>query len=132
MESVVSSIPFEAIFHYSPSFDYPVICSFMGVEIGKSAESYYNLTDDQIIALLQERPVAIAVSATGWENYGSGIFKCGPTDPINHAVLLVGYEPDHWIIKNSWGNDWGESGYIKVTRTPLINCKIGSAVYRTF
>lgn len=91
MDSVVSTIPFEAIFHYSPAFEYPVICSFMGVEIGKTAESYYNLTDDQIIALLQERPVAVAVSATGWENYGSGVFKCGATDSINHAVLLVGY-----------------------------------------
>ena len=32
-------------------------------------------------------------------------------DLIDHAVLLIGYNSTHWIIKNSWNTQWGENGY---------------------
>lgn len=28
-----------------------------------------------------------------------------------HAVCLVGYTPDHFIVRNSWGDDWGDNGF---------------------
>lgn len=71
---------------------------------------------------LQKGPVSVGVDASGiaFKFYKKGIIKkwCG-TD-IDHAVLLVGYGTDsgvdYWLVKNSWGKDWGESGYFRVLR----------------
>lgn len=59
-------------------------------------------------------PLTVAVDASRWGSYGSGVFQC-TTSSINHAVLLVGYDANgNWRIKNSWGTGWGESGYIRL------------------
>jgi C1A family cysteine protease len=40
-----------------------------------------------------------------------------------HAVLIVGWTSDNcWIVKNSWGPDWGENGYFRIK---FSNCRIG-------
>lgn len=35
---------------------------------------------------------------------------------VNHAMLIVGYTKDAWILKNWWGSKWGEDGYMKLRR----------------
>jgi len=72
------------------------------------------------------------VAAGGWGFYASGVFSCGLNDTVNHAVLLVGYDADSWLIKNSWADTWGDSGYIRINRTNGVNCSIGIGVFRTF
>jgi cathepsin L len=52
------------------------------------------------------RPVSVAVDATNWSPYKTGIFNNCLTR-LNHAVLLVGITAQYWLIKNSWGVTWG-------------------------
>lgn len=57
--------------------------------------------------------------------YTEGIYTSAPHqraewEPVDHAVLLVGYGLEagrkYWILQNSWGKDWGEGGYIRMLR----------------
>lgn len=39
-----------------------------------------------------------------------------PSDTVNHAMLVVGYTKHYWILKNWWGEMWGEDGYMRLRR----------------
>ena len=62
---------------------------------------------------IAQRPVSVGVDANNWSFYGGGVFdNCGSS--IDHGVVAVAYTSDYWVIKNSWGASWGESGYIRL------------------
>lgn len=74
-------------------------------------------------------PISVAIDSTSLKNYAGGIYnnkQCGSF--LNHGVLAVGYGSenslDYWIIKNSWGSDWGEEGYIKIARNQDDLCGV--------
>ncbi|HPF71390.1 MAG TPA: C1 family peptidase, partial [Candidatus Krumholzibacteria bacterium] len=74
----------------------------------------------QIKAALQNGPVCTGIDASPeFEAYGGGCYDV-PGQTINHLVLIVGYDDracggaGAWLIKNSWGSDFGEAGYIWV------------------
>jgi cathepsin L len=76
-----------------------------------------------IRALAEEGPVAVSVSAGTWFDYDSGVFdNCAKDAVIDHAVTAIGYGEDqesgskYWLIQNSWGQDWGEDGHIRLLR----------------
>ena len=67
---------------------------------------------------LRHGPIAAAIDGDDYKimHYKSGIFD----DPhncvndmkhLNHAVVIVGYTPEYWIVRNSWGKNWGIDGY---------------------
>lgn len=75
--------------------------------------------ESQLAIALDKQPVSVAIMATSAvQLYKHGIFNdssCG--GGINHGVLAVGYASDYFKVKNSWGENWGESGFIRFART---------------
>ncbi|TXG49440.1 hypothetical protein EZV62_025315 [Acer yangbiense] len=86
--------------------------------------------EDQIAAhLVHHGPLAIGLNAVYMQTYMGGVscpLICSKRR-LNHGVLLVGYgskgfsilrlsNKPYWIIKNSWGKNWGENGYFHLCR----------------
>ena len=66
--------------------------------------------DEIKAAIFAYGTVAVGIAASqGMSNYTGGIWAGDGSTELNHAVNLVGWGVDHWILKNSWGN-WGENG----------------------
>lgn len=68
-------------------------------------------------AIYQYGPVCVAVAADSYfQAYTGGVFDHNSTVSVNHAVLLVGWDDSKgaWIMKNSWGTEWGEAGYMYI------------------
>jgi len=70
-----------------------------------------------------------------FDHYASGIFDvpgCPAFENLNHAPLVVGYGTengtDFWKVKNSWGPDWGDQGYLRVKRNVNM-CGIATSTY---
>jgi len=81
-------------------------------------------TDQAIMAtLVSGGPVSVSVDVSGdnFKNYKSGVFNTPAQGSISwHAMLIVGWGTDagtdYWIIKNQWGTNWGEKGYLRFLR----------------
>eukprot|EP01132_Coremiostelium_polycephalum_P008252 gene8252-10140_t len=79
----------------------------------------------------QQGPIGVGfIAYSDVYDYRSGILTCDMStlqnQTINHNVLLIGYnqEQNYYIIKNSWGRDWGENGFARVSADPNFDCGI--------
>ena len=81
-------------------------------------------------------PVSVAIDASidSFRFYKDGVYTerwCND-ESHNHGVLVVGYgnDPvthhDYWLVKNSWGADWGDEGYIKMRRNHANMCGVAT------
>ena len=78
-------------------------------------------TEELIMGALSKQPLTAGMHAPdSLFSYKSGVFleeNCPNTvETNNHAVVLAGYSPDTFLVKNSWGVSWGEDGYFRVKR----------------
>jgi len=53
---------------------------------------------------------------TGWMYYSNGLFEGPCGNDINHGITIVGFTDSAWIIRNSWGGDWGDDGYMLMAK----------------
>ena len=84
--------------------------------------------DLAVMEALLDGPVSVAIKASlkSFMLYKEGIYddpEClnNRVNSLDHEVLLVGYGVNeqnvpYWIVKNSWGDQWGEGGYVMMRR----------------
>ena len=130
--------------------DYPYTgrggqCKFDKSKIAASVSNFsvVSVDEDQVAAnLVKNGPLAVGINAVYMQTYIGGVscpYLCGKH--LDHGVLLVGYgaaayaairfkEKPFWIIKNSWGESWGEHGYYRLCRGPHAHnlCGVDSMV----
>lgn len=99
--------------------------SFLKAQPEVRIQGFVHLKDNSarkaMAALVTAGPLTVGVEASGWMSYVSGIFdSCGVDATVDHAVLMVGYGSDsrlpYWKIRNSWGQGFGEEGFIRLRR----------------
>lgn len=111
--------------------EYPYVAQQEQCQDCKNVVSISNYSDierndEKILKrVVSNQPVSVAIQANQptFQQYSRGIYSdenCGTQ--LDHGVLVVGYgydmfhQMDYWIVKNSWGTEWGEDGYIRIQR----------------
>lgn len=113
-------------------------CRYDPSDIGATVSGYVDLPEGdeeklkEVVAQTGTVSVAIDASHGSFQSYSSGIYDepdCS-TSNLDHAVLVVGYGSqdgaDYWLVKNSWGESWGDNGYILMSRNNNNQCGIAS------
>ena len=95
--------------------------------------------------LVKNGPLAVSFEVyPDFQHYKGGVYvhtgledKFNPFQITNHVVVIVGYGREEtsgqnfWTVKNSWGPDWGESGFFRIRRGS-DECGIESIAVESF
>jgi cathepsin O len=112
-------------------------CRLQSSATGAQVASNYSCSEligeeDKIVELLATHgPVTVAVDATNWQYYVGGVIQWNCDASVNHAVQIVGYDktstPHHYIVRNSWGSNFGDNGYLYIATNKNL-CGIATEV----
>jgi len=123
-----------------PYADYPYTsengdsgsCQFNAGDIIAKISSFTTIgSEQQAQSYMQSNgPLSVCVDAESWQYYNGGIITtssdCGTS--LDHCVGITGYGTQdgvsYWWVRNSWGSDWGQSGYLQVQSMQDV-CGIG-------
>jgi len=118
-------------------------CAFSKTNVGATLTGMVNVTsgdehDLQVKAYIAPVSVAIDASDPSFQFYDFGIYtsnQCqNDVNSLDHGVLVVGWGFDSgwfgnsswWVVKNSWGDEWGMSGYIHMAKDMNNMCGIAT------
>merc|ERR1712042_257246 len=114
-------------------------CKFNATTVGCTITSWTDIPagsePDLQKAIATVGPISVAIDASQYtfQLYKGGIYydeNCS-SQYLDHGVLAVGYgtekKGDYYLVKNSWGTDWGMEGYIMMSRNRNNNCGIATA-----
>jgi len=98
-------------------------CAFNKANVVAQLKGYVNNTNGEagLYKLASTvGPVSVCVDASSWSAYTGGVLTTC-TSYVDHCVQLVGYgnygaafPGAFWIVRNSWGTDWGMGGFIEI------------------
>lgn len=119
----------------------PVVGTALRYHVLGSQDAGPSFEDIAYVVGVLKRPVSIVVQADGnWKKYAKGVFNdCTPSSGMNHLVVIEGYDCESavgktgncefdsagnlpagvgtWLIRNSWGEKWGDHGWITTKAT---------------
>jgi len=126
-----TGLPSESCFPYTATdSNCSPLCADWNTSTHKISDYDYVTTAAVTVNALKTALAAYGPLATTMEvyddfyYYSGGIYsKTSDTHEGAHAILLVGYSDAEqaFILKNSWGTDWGESGYFRVAYSQVLN-----------
>jgi hypothetical protein len=113
-------------------------CMFNEANIAGTCSGHFDVARNDENALqvaVTGRVVSAAINSdfTDFHFYKGGIYdnpNC-PTDDPDHGVAIVGFDSiaGYWIVRNTWGADWGENGYVRMAMGKSICGLAGYASY---
>ncbi|XP_044513495.1 procathepsin L-like [Gracilinanus agilis] len=123
-----------------PYFGKKKQCQYQPECSGASVTGFVHIPSGQERALMEAvatvGPVSAGIDTSNpsFRFYQSGVYfepQCSSSN-LNHAVLVVGYGSEgidgkkYWIVKNSWGEEWGDKGYMLMTKDENNHCGIAT------
>lgn len=110
--ALASAYPYESYMGVAPGCNEAKIKPVVQVSDFNILES----EEDMINYVLSTGPLSTCIDSTTWATYQSGIMTSCPNENIDHCVQIVGVntEEGYWIVRNTWGSNWGEDGYIRL------------------
>jgi C1A family cysteine protease len=122
-------------------------CKFSSLLVSETVSDLVQIERDEKKikkALIEIGPLIVALDASSLHFYTKGSIirqnsVCGQTeDDLNHGVVIVGFGVDekgveYWIVKNSWGTQFGDNGFFKIERnknTCGISLDVSSSILK--
>ena len=113
-------VALDSDYPYTAYYDFTGVCKDEHAKLYASTDGYYTVNGEQAMIdyVKSTGPLSVCVDATDWASYVKGVVSSCGTD-VNHCVQVVAVDTasnnGYWQIRNSWGTEWGEGGYIRLS-----------------
>lgn len=132
----------ESSYPYTSSTGITGVCSYNSMKGVVSVSSYTQITASTVANtetamanyVQTTGPLSICLDASNWNSYTDGIMSiCGKD--VDHCVQAVGVLPTttggYWKVRNQWGTNWGEQGFIRLNYGNNTCNIVSEAIYTT-